>query len=78
VFGGGPFYSGGTLVMNTLGASGFTTVILWSIHPDSSTGNLILNDQLVVSNGLLGEVGLKRHYKTSEPVKSLRGGKTKG
>ena len=51
VFGGGPFYSGGTAVMNTLRASGFTTVILWSIHVDSTTGNLILNDQLVVSNG---------------------------
>ena len=37
--------------MNNLRASGFTTVILWSIHIDSSTGNLILNDQLVVSNG---------------------------
>ena len=37
--------------MNTLRASGFTTVILWSIHVDSATGNLILNDQLVVSNG---------------------------
>ncbi len=51
VFGGGPFYSGGTAVMNTLRSSGFTTVILWSIHVDSSTGNLILNDQLVVANG---------------------------
>ncbi len=51
VFGGGPFYSGGSPVMNTLRASGFTTVILWCIHVDSNTGNLILNDQLVVSNG---------------------------
>jgi len=51
VFGGGPFYSGGTAVMNTLRASGFTTVMLWSIHVDSATGNLILNDQLVASNG---------------------------
>lgn len=52
VFGGGPFYSGGTAVMNTLRASGFTTVILWSIHIDSTTGNLVLNDQLVVANGV--------------------------
>lgn len=37
--------------MNTLRASGFTTVILWSIHVDSTSGNLVLNDQLVVSNG---------------------------
>src|SRR6266478_4263308 len=51
VFGGGPFYSGGTSVMNTLRASGFTTVILWSIHVNSTTGDLVLNDQLVASNG---------------------------
>lgn len=37
--------------MNTLRASGFTTVILWCIHVDASTGNLIYNDQLVVSGG---------------------------
>ncbi|HVV74383.1 MAG TPA: hypothetical protein VHI52_23325, partial [Verrucomicrobiae bacterium] len=37
--------------MNTLRGSGFTTVVLWCIHVDASTGNLILNDQLVVANG---------------------------
>jgi len=52
IFGGGPFYAGGTSVMNDLRASGFTTVVLWCIHVDSTTGNLILNDQLVVSNGV--------------------------
>jgi hypothetical protein len=52
VFGGGPFYSGGTSVMNILRGSGFTTVILWCIHVDSSTGNLIYNDQLIVANGV--------------------------
>ncbi|HWH70762.1 MAG TPA: hypothetical protein VNT26_15335, partial [Candidatus Sulfotelmatobacter sp.] len=52
IFGGGPFYSGGTAVMNTLRSSGFTTVVLWCIHVDASTGNLILNDQLVVANGV--------------------------
>jgi len=51
IFGGGPFYSGGGSVMNTLRSSGFTTVILWCIHVDSSSGNLILNDKLVVANG---------------------------
>src|SRR5512141_2693223 len=51
VFGGGPFSSGGASVMNTLRSSGFTTVILWCIHVDATTGNLILNDQLVVANG---------------------------
>ena len=52
IFGGGPFYSGGTSVMNDLRASGFTTVILWCIHVDATTGNLVYNDQLVVSNGV--------------------------
>ena len=55
VFGGGPFYSGGVSVMDTLRASGFTTVVLWCIHVDSASGDLILNDQLVVANG--GYVG---------------------
>jgi Concanavalin A-like lectin/glucanases superfamily/Viral BACON domain len=52
IFGGGPFYSGGTSAMNTLRASGYTTVMLWCIHVDANTGNLIYNDQLVVSNGV--------------------------
>src|ERR1039458_5035508 len=52
IFGGGPFYTGGTATMNTLRASGFTTVMLWCIHVDSTTGNLIFNDQLVVANGV--------------------------
>jgi hypothetical protein len=52
IFGGGPFYSGGQSVMNTLRASGYTTVMLWCIHVDEATGNLIYNDQLVVANGV--------------------------
>lgn len=51
VFGGGPFYSGGQAVMDELRTSGFDTVILWSIHVEAATGNLILNDKLVVSGG---------------------------
>jgi hypothetical protein len=51
VFGGGPFYSGGQAVMDTLRASGFTTVVLWTIHVDAASGDLILNDIRVVSNG---------------------------
>jgi hypothetical protein len=50
VFGGGPFYSGGTAVMNTLRSSGYDTVILWSIHVHAN-GDLFLNDKLVASNG---------------------------
>src|SRR5688572_21053014 len=50
VFGGGPFYSGGTATMNTLRSSGYTTVVLWTIHVHSN-GDLVFNDQRVVSNG---------------------------
>ena len=52
IFGGDPFYTGGTAVMNTLRASGYTTVMLWTIHVNATSGNLIYNDQLVVSNGV--------------------------
>ena len=38
--------------MNLLRGSGFTTVMLWCIHVDATTGNLIFNDQLVVAHGV--------------------------
>jgi len=50
IYGGGPFYSGGTAVMNDLRASGFTTVMLWSVHVDTN-GDLHLNDEPLISNG---------------------------
>ncbi|TAA39674.1 discoidin domain-containing protein [Pseudoxanthomonas winnipegensis] len=50
IYGGGPFYSGGTTVIDDLRASGFTTVMLWSVHVQSN-GDLYLNDKLIVSNG---------------------------
>ncbi|NVI98859.1 discoidin domain-containing protein [Myxococcus sp. AM009] len=50
IYGGGPFYSGGTAVMNDLRGSGFTTVILWSFHIEEN-GDLIYNDIPVVKNG---------------------------
>jgi hypothetical protein len=52
IFGGGPFYTGGTATMNALRASGYTTVMLWCIHVDENNGNLIYNDILVASNGV--------------------------
>ena len=52
IFGGGPFYTGGSPTMNLLRGSGFTTVMLWCIHVDATTGNLIFNDQLVVAHGV--------------------------
>ena len=50
IFGGGPVYSGGLPVMNTLRSSGFSTVVLWTIHVYGN-GDLVLNDQLIVSVG---------------------------
>ncbi|CDN44144.1 discoidin domain-containing protein [Paenibacillus sp. P22] len=50
IYGGGPFYSGGTATMNDLKASGFTTVMLWTIHVNAN-GDLVYNDQLVASGG---------------------------
>ncbi|WNG44824.1 PKD domain-containing protein [Archangium minus] len=50
VYGGGPFYSGGTAVMDDLRNSGFTTVILWSFHIEDN-GDLVYNDIPVVKNG---------------------------
>ncbi|HEV2371611.1 MAG TPA: hypothetical protein VGS19_05510 [Streptosporangiaceae bacterium] len=50
IYGGGPFYNGGTAVMNSLRNSGFTTVVLWTIHVHSN-GDLYYNNSLVVHNG---------------------------
>jgi hypothetical protein len=52
IFGAGSFYSGGTATMNALRASGYTTVMLWTIHVDASTGNLVYNAPLICSNGV--------------------------
>jgi hypothetical protein len=51
VYGGGPFYSGGQAVMDTLRSSGFTTVVLWAIHVRDDTGDLWLNDIRIVADG---------------------------
>jgi hypothetical protein len=50
LFGGGPFYTGGPPAMNTLRASGFSTIILWSIHVRAN-GDLVYNDDLIIANG---------------------------
>lgn len=50
IYGGGPFYSGGTAAMDEMRASGYTTVMLWTIHVNPN-GDLVYNDQLLVSNG---------------------------
>ncbi|HVZ38215.1 MAG TPA: lysyl endopeptidase [Candidatus Kapabacteria bacterium] len=58
IYGGGPFYSGGQPVIDDLKASGFTTVIVWSVHVNASNGDLTLNDTLIASNGkYVGDAG---------------------
>ena len=44
IYGGGPFYSGGQAMMDTLRASGFTTVMIWSVHVHPN-GDLVLNEE---------------------------------
>ncbi|HKN54124.1 MAG TPA: carbohydrate-binding protein [Amycolatopsis sp.] len=64
VYGGGPFYDGGQAVMDDLRSSGFTTVILWSIHVHEN-GDLFYNDTLIVSNGqYVGDAGWSSRLKT--------------
>jgi hypothetical protein len=47
----GGIYSGGQPEIDNLRASGFTTVILWTMHVDRSTGDLVYNDNRLISNG---------------------------
>jgi hypothetical protein len=51
IFGGGPFYEDGQAVINTLRSSGYTTVILWTIHVHAGSGDLYYNDHLVAAGG---------------------------
>jgi hypothetical protein len=64
IFGGGPFYQDGQAVMDTLRSSGFTTVILWSIHVHAN-GDLYYNDHLIVSGGqYVGDAGWPARLRT--------------
>lgn len=57
IYGGGPFYDGGMPVIDDLKASGFTTVIAWSVHV-SPAGDLIYNDPTIVRDGrYVGDAG---------------------
>jgi hypothetical protein len=64
IYGGGPFYSGGQAVMDTLRSSGFTTVVLWTIHVETN-GDLVYNDIPVVRNGqYIGDPGWPARIRT--------------
>ncbi|MBN2842235.1 MAG: hypothetical protein JXM68_04045, partial [Sedimentisphaerales bacterium] len=51
VFGGGPLYAGAAANRDIIRNSGFTTVILWTIHIQSN-GDLAYNDTKIVQNGV--------------------------
>lgn len=50
IFGGGPLYTGREKVMNDLRSSGFTTVILWSLHVEED-GTLNYNGTKIIEDG---------------------------
>lgn len=51
VYGGGPFYNNASVTIPEIKASGFNTVIVWTIHIDSK-GNLNFNAEFpIVANG---------------------------
>lgn len=64
VFGGGPFVTGGQAVMDNLRASGFNTIVIWSIHVQTN-GDLYINDIKVCSGGqYVGDAAWKAQWAT--------------
>lgn len=51
IYGGGPLYSEGAPLIDDLRSSGMTTIVAWSVHVASGSGDLIFNDPVIVSNG---------------------------
>ena len=63
VFGGGPFVKGYRATVNKIKDSGFNTYIIWSVHLDEKTGDLIINDVPVVKNGkFIGNTGVQKTW----------------
>jgi hypothetical protein len=64
IYGGGPLYADGQSAMDTLRSSGFTTVILWSIHVHGN-GDLYYNDIRIVAGGqYVGDPGWPARLRT--------------
>ncbi|MGE4285537.1 MAG: LamG domain-containing protein [Phycisphaerae bacterium] len=51
LYGGGPFYSGAASNLTSIRNSGFTTLVLWTIHVHSD-GDLVLNDVKLIDDGV--------------------------
>jgi|GEM_PF-2021569 len=62
IFGGGPFTTGYTATANKIKDSNFNTYIIWSIHLDPETGDLYVNDILVVRNGKFVATGARKTW----------------
>lgn len=50
IFGGGPFVTGGPVMVRNMTRSGFNTLMLWSVHVNAD-GDLSLNDLKVCEDG---------------------------
>ena len=59
IFGGGPFVTGYRATINKIKDSGFNTYIIWSVHLDEKTGDLIINDVPVVKDGVFNKQSAK-------------------
>ena len=51
IYGGGPFYSHASEYLELIRSSGFTTLMLWTIHVHSD-GDLVYNEPKIVDNGV--------------------------
>ncbi|MEN6308995.1 MAG: LamG domain-containing protein [Anaerohalosphaeraceae bacterium] len=51
LYSGGPLYSNAGTHRDMIRSSGFTTVVLWTIHVNKDNGDLILNDYKIVGDG---------------------------
>jgi hypothetical protein len=51
LYGGGPLYSYAGTHRDMIRASGFTTIVLWTIHVHGD-GDLVLNDHKIIDNGV--------------------------
>ena len=63
IFGGGPFTKGYTATANKIKNSSFNTYMIWSVHLDPETGDLYINDVLVVRDGKCVANGAKLTWK---------------
>jgi hypothetical protein len=51
LYSGGPLYSSAATYQDTIRASGFTTIVLWTLHIYGD-GDLVLNDKKLIDNGV--------------------------